>query len=750
MDTAGSSSVPNPTKPTYACVRCSDRKVKCNREVPCSACVRHRALCIYRPPKAPRRKKTHAPHDQLVERLRRYEHLLQERGIDPEPPRSIDNPEEIPPIEQGPTPAASAETAGVAQSPMPVSAPSEPRATIFKPEVIQGRSGTRLVDNSLWSRVALEIDENEENVEEDSANDTSDDLPSDDDFGYVLGDKMPNMSPLHPSAEQIYELWGIFLENVNPLSKVIHVPTLQPAIVKAVNNIAQIPRGFEALMFSIYSTAILTLTDNDCVSRFSEPRSILLRRYISATKIALSRAKFMSSNSIVIMQALLFHLLSLRDHSEPRAVWTLTGVAVRIGQGMGMRIDGTLLGLSPFETELRRRIWWQLNMHEFRAAELCGQAKYRDFKLDETTPKIGANVNDCDMHPSMTSAPVESGKITEMLWCSFRTDLATGGAAQQERLRNAGKVGFTSEEFIAMDDLTIKDRFLQEMEEKVETKYLRFCDPSEPLQFMTLVGGRLALNLARFLTHHPRRWAQQSHVPDEEKKLVWDVVMQLLQQYDMMQSSPQLQRFAWNVPYFIQWHAVIHAMDLLRAEPLYPDATKAWRLIEALYRNNAEMLLVTDRPILLAVGNLCLKAYDARETVLSRDGRKEQVPEYIMKLRERARARKEALLERRARKTNVNVPPLHSHIEGPTSTLPSDRLLSQQFATHDHLAMPPSDDTFWLSDALVSDTFTIGAVDPMDLDTQDYDFGGSGGDAVDWAQLDAWFGDPVLANLGGR
>jgi hypothetical protein len=563
---------------------------------------------------------------------------------------------------------------------------------------------------------------------------------------------MPSASPLHPSTEHIHELWNIFLENINPLSKVIHVPTMQPAIEKAASSITHIPRGFEALMFSIYSTAILSLTDNECFSRFSESRSILLRRYISATKIALSRAKFMSSTSIVVVQALLFHLLSIRDHSESRAVWSLTGVAVRIAQGMGMRIDGSLLGLSPFETEFRRRLWWQLNMHEFRAAELCGQAKYRDFRLDETTPKVGANVNDSDLYPSMTLPPVETSKITEMLWCSFRGDLATGGAVQQERLRNAGKVGFTSEEFIAMDDLTIKDKFLEEMEEKVETRYLRFCDPSEPLQLMTLVGGRLALNLARFLTHHPRRWAQQAHVPDEEKKFVWDVVMQLLQQYDMMQSSPQLQRFAWNVPYFIQWHAVIHAMDLLRAEPGYPDAAKAWRLIEALYRNNADMLLAMDRPILLAVGNLCLKAYNAREIMLARDGKKEQVPGYITKLRERrerARARKAALLERRTRGANLQrandtAPSLPVQTQLPSSTLPSDGSVPQQFAN------PAGDDTFWLSDALINDNFTLGPGDLMDLDTQDYDFGEGAGDAVDWAQLDAWLGgvDPLLAKPG--
>lgn len=68
---------------------------------------------------------------------------------------------------------------------------------------------------------------------------------------------------------------------------------------------------------------------------------------------------------------------------------------------MGMHLDGTLLDLSPFETEIRRRIWWQLMPHDFRAAELCGQAKFRDFRFDDTTPRKPANINDSDLHPAM-------------------------------------------------------------------------------------------------------------------------------------------------------------------------------------------------------------------------------------------------------------------------------------------------------------------------------------------------------------
>jgi hypothetical protein len=37
---------------------------------------------------------------------------------------------------------------------------------------------------------------------------------------------------------------------------------------KAIANIEHIPAGFEALIFSIYSVAVLSLTDNDCEEIF--------------------------------------------------------------------------------------------------------------------------------------------------------------------------------------------------------------------------------------------------------------------------------------------------------------------------------------------------------------------------------------------------------------------------------------------------------------------------------------------------
>jgi hypothetical protein len=149
MNSVLNSSQVAPTKPTFACVRCSERKVKCDRQVPCYSCVRHNASCIYPPPK-PSRRRDRLIDESIHERLRRYESLLQQSGIDPEQVNRIQQvPVQLstPPHIGREQPSTSLVLAGPArQLSTPASASSDPRTTVFKPEVIQGRAGTRLVD----------------------------------------------------------------------------------------------------------------------------------------------------------------------------------------------------------------------------------------------------------------------------------------------------------------------------------------------------------------------------------------------------------------------------------------------------------------------------------------------------------------------------------------------------------------------------------------------------------------------------
>lgn len=80
------------TRRTYACVRCYDRKVKCDgdKHSPCSACVKHNADCIFRPPPSALRKKRRRVKDhQEAKRLQDCHAPSPQQDFHNSSPRSI-------------------------------------------------------------------------------------------------------------------------------------------------------------------------------------------------------------------------------------------------------------------------------------------------------------------------------------------------------------------------------------------------------------------------------------------------------------------------------------------------------------------------------------------------------------------------------------------------------------------------------------------------------------------------------------
>lgn len=116
---------------------------------------------------------------------------------------------------------------------------------------------------------------------------------------------------MHPDQVQIFRLWQIYLDNVNSLLKISHAPTLQARIIDAASGVENIGPALEALMFSIYSAAVLSMTDDECLGSFRLPRDHLLARYQIACKQALLKCAPWRSNDIDGLTALYLYLVRI-------------------------------------------------------------------------------------------------------------------------------------------------------------------------------------------------------------------------------------------------------------------------------------------------------------------------------------------------------------------------------------------------------------------------------------------------------
>ena len=133
----------NPSsRPTYSCVRCSDRKVRCDRQNPCGTCVKHNVQCLFRTLPPPRKKQKRVKEGTLKDKLKRYEALLQKLGVDPNGPSNILE------VVQDRTLSDSevATTEDALQVPTPASTATEVERSITNSQLLRGQGRSKLVD----------------------------------------------------------------------------------------------------------------------------------------------------------------------------------------------------------------------------------------------------------------------------------------------------------------------------------------------------------------------------------------------------------------------------------------------------------------------------------------------------------------------------------------------------------------------------------------------------------------------------
>jgi hypothetical protein len=108
-------------------------------------------------------------------------------------------------------------------------------------------------------------DETDDSDDAESPHDVSIALEHGDHHGFILGYRSSDvdLKKLHPLPSQLPFIWQIYVENVDPLVKILHVPTMTQTIREATTNLKDISASLEALLFSIYFAAITSMEPED-------------------------------------------------------------------------------------------------------------------------------------------------------------------------------------------------------------------------------------------------------------------------------------------------------------------------------------------------------------------------------------------------------------------------------------------------------------------------------------------------------
>ncbi|KAJ5999041.1 hypothetical protein N7451_006851 [Penicillium sp. IBT 35674x] len=556
----------------YSCVVCHNRKVKCDRKEPCSNCAKANVECLYRSPPPPRRRKRE--RDASGNASREREKSL--RQMTPEPSRVDQAVKRSSPTGDGPFEAD------------------------FKPSgsgrMIMKDGNSVYLDNTLWTSVSYELPD-----AADVLNNTSDDRNDDSSQEEEISEPMmlmglatrESLTELHPDPLHIFKLWQTFLENVNPLIKIVHTPTLQPQILEATGDLPRIGNELEALMFAIYCIALGSLQADEVERR--------------GAQLALSKASFLRTSNLMVLQAFMLYLLSMRAFSDPHTIWTMSGVASRIAQRMGIHRDGSGYGLSIYETEIRRRIWFQVVVLDATSAQSCGVASTPLPANADTKPPM--NINDSDLDPRMTELPCEKQGPTEMMFCLARSEF---GKWLSRWSKDAGPSNspwaFLSSSSMSLEQ---KDNAIDELESTMEKKFLQYCDRSIPLHLATIMMARSAIHYTRLMAHHPRQYRDcNTRISQAEKDIIFLNCLKMTEYADYTQTNADVQRFGWHTVHHMPWDAMIFMLSEMRVRNDPEEKSKVWKIVGNIYsrlvrqrRRNA------GRPLHLALQSLMVKAW---------------------------------------------------------------------------------------------------------------------------------------------
>jgi hypothetical protein len=210
--------------------------------------------------------------------------------------------------------------------------------------------------------------------------------------------------------------------------------------------------------------------------------------------------------------------------------------------------------LSPFEVEIRQRLWWHIRVLDVRASEDVGAAVTGLIHSDTAFP---GNLNDSDLDPASKIHPEVRGGATEMSYSIFGFD----ALKVFEKLSPAMKA--TIEE---------KEKVIEDFSGHAERSYLKYFDANQSSPIFRLGSKTVRILISKMRIQAYFR-ALRRHEPHEtnttlssSSKLLEDIfssAVTILEYQSQAASEEDLKGWRWLLGAYRQMHAMAFVLSQL-------------------------------------------------------------------------------------------------------------------------------------------------------------------------------------------
>ncbi|KAH7382087.1 hypothetical protein BKA64DRAFT_607732 [Cadophora sp. MPI-SDFR-AT-0126] len=581
-----------------SCIHCRRRKVRCDKQSPCGNCVRFGKECELAPRKrAPRRPRK--PVDggdytgrelELMKRLNSLEGIVKELSghvetNDTSPSKSAElmgNGEDIHIRTVGRSHTA---PSGLR---VPDAGDSVPVEKSLGTLMLSDEGKTRYVQRNFFSRLTDEVDdlvqlffdedrEDDEDVPSPETNSSSHDRDHQS-FMFGYASTQVNMRDLHPLPSQLPYYLQIYAEKVDVLVKIVHMPTIEALFKDAQHDLNSLSRSTEALLFAIYFAVITSMSGEDVKSNLGCERKVAYDRYRFGVEQALARANFLDSSDLTTLQAFVLYLSTVRCEDHTRVAWALMRSAVGVAQSMGLHRDGTMFHLSPYDVEMRRRLWWQLCILDFRLSEKYGsETCTMDISFDTRRP---LNINDSDLQPDALVAPEPRVGLTDVSIALISCEISTAAHKLMSSSIDDGAAQVSG-----------KEERIRKFCQILEEKYVKYCIDSTPMSWIVSRLCRLVICKLESMLLMPLTRIESINRDPESKELYDKMFLASIEVVELRRDleADITKQWHWYLRTIIQWHSIAYLLSELCVRDPDDNVTRAWNVLDLVFQDYRDL-----------------------------------------------------------------------------------------------------------------------------------------------------------------
>ncbi|MCJ1306500.1 hypothetical protein MMC25_000143 [Agyrium rufum] len=216
--------------------------------------------------------------------------------------------------------------------------------------------------------------------------------------------KMNEILPSRPICDRFMR---IYFQNYEKTFRILYIPSFLETYTRFWDQRETNLQDFSLFLPQLIATLVIaaSMDEHEAAPLTTPDGSVFSRHAFRLTQAWLDGLDERWQIDFSLLQTQALQLLALQALSvRPHIFWKASGVAVRNAMAIGLHRDPSEFdSITPFHSQMRRRLWMSLIELDLQASHCAGQPAM--LQWSDFTTQIPTNLDDTDISESMLSLP---------------------------------------------------------------------------------------------------------------------------------------------------------------------------------------------------------------------------------------------------------------------------------------------------------------------------------------------------------